>query len=129
MVNFMFECYRDEKRRSRLEEKLKWHIENKNPGGVCDMTIFYLYSVENIVFPLNKQINGAVFEQNINDSENFIRNEYKMEDGRKMLHFEDGNFFGTTSNNERVRFRTLHCQGNAKGIMSEIQRSIENVSN
>lgn len=128
MVDFMFSCYKNDDKRSKLLEKMKWHSQTNTPGGVCDMTIFYLFSTEKEVFPLNKEVNGEVFDQNINDSENFIRNEYKMQNGIKMLKFKDGHFFGSKSDGQEVRFRTLHCQGNSKNIMMQIERSIENAT-
>lgn len=121
MCEFIFSSYSDPLKLSRLQEKANWHVQNNVPGGVCDMTVFYLFTLENDVSPINKLIEGTVFDQNVNDSENFFRNEFFMIDGKKKIVRDRNSLFGETSNGERVRFRTIHCQGNAKAFLTKIE--------
>jgi hypothetical protein len=121
MCEFIFSSYTDPLRLTKLQEKASWHMSNKIPGGVCDMTVFYLFTLENDVFPINRVIDNTTFDQNVNDSENFIRNEFIMIEGKKKITREGNLLFGETSHGEKVRFRTIHCQGNAKAFFTKIE--------
>jgi len=76
--NFILERYSKEKIHV-LREKWNYHQQNQVPGGVCDMTLLYLFSKTIHFQSLSKVIDGYVFDQNYLDSENYYAAEYEME--------------------------------------------------
>lgn len=62
-----------------LEEKWNYHQKNNIPGGVCDMTLLYLFSKQIKFFCLSFERNSLCFDQNFIDSENYYKNEFEME--------------------------------------------------
>jgi hypothetical protein len=73
---FILDCYT-----SPIPEALtaKWarHLEVGKPGGVCDMTILYLFSKEIKFFELSKVVEGKCFDQNMLVGENYLPDEYE----------------------------------------------------
>jgi hypothetical protein len=60
-----------------LLDKWNWHIESKYFGGICDMTIMYLFYFENNLQSLCKvQKDNSTFDQNFYVPENYLKNEY-----------------------------------------------------
>ena len=100
-----------------LKEKWDWHIREKRPGGVCDMTHLYLFSKDQpTVHNLTGKVEGdGVFEHNIRVSENGLPDEFQMLKGKKEIVWRDGLPYGYSLRLERwVRFNTLHLQADAK---------------
>lgn len=76
--NFMKTQYIDKESRKRLKRKHAYHIKNNKPGGVCDMTLLYLYAQENNVNNMTSVFNDSTYDHNINVSENMEVDEYEM---------------------------------------------------
>lgn len=76
--DFIFHCY-DTTGIKKLEEKWNYHMQNGIPGGVCDMTLFYLFYDKLSFCSLSSVTHDIVFDQNFIDSENYYRNEYTTE--------------------------------------------------
>lgn len=96
--DFVVNAYASDKI-GELELKWKYHLDNKIPGGICDMTLLYLFSKEINFFPLSKVLNEACFDQNMLDPENYYKNEYKVvnrNDGRKQkdINWKNGSPYG-----------------------------------
>jgi len=121
LVIFMNNCYIDDNYHEKLKDKWNWHISKHHGGGVCDMTIFYFYMLSNEVHPINKICNAKVFDHNINVSENYYDNEFKMKENKKYLEYNDGNFYSITTNNEKIKMNTIHCQGHTKDFIKIIK--------
>lgn len=120
-----------------LEAKWHWHQTESKPGGICDMTLLYLWASDTYRLGLfhpttkivnnAKVINGATFDHNINVAENYELDEYEMEAGHKRLWlYEDWNdsrpVLGrvVTDSRERVFANALHFQGGpTKELMKE----------
>jgi putative methyltransferase (TIGR04325 family) len=62
-----------------LEEKWNYHKKNNIAGGVCDMTLLYLFAKQIKFFSLSLDRNNLCFDQNFIDSENYYKNEFEME--------------------------------------------------
>lgn len=63
---------------SQLKEKWNYHLKNSISGGVCDMTLLYLFSKEINFYSLSKEKEGVAFDQNNLDNENYFKNEYEL---------------------------------------------------
>jgi hypothetical protein len=122
--NFMIECYSSKERMEKLNEKFNYHLTNSIPGGICDMTLLYLFSLENKIKALNFESKKSVFDQNINDSENFYKDEFVMIDCKKKLIKENQTFYGETKDGKKIRFKAVHFQGNSKHFLIELENLI-----
>lgn len=106
-----------------LTEKYKYHLKNSVKGGVCDMTLLYLWSLNKDDI-LNTAIvnNGMTFDHCIGEASNYLDNEFKYNRilRIKAVGFDDVGVYCTTINGQRVHMHTLHCQGAAKPMMAHI---------
>ncbi|HWY33941.1 MAG TPA: hypothetical protein VNX68_04800, partial [Nitrosopumilaceae archaeon] len=111
--DFIVKLYAEPEYMERLEKKYQYHLTNKLPGGVCDMTAFWEYQKDypNCAKDLNNIEEGQVFDDNINEGDGF-----EMEDGKiKRIEMKNGFPFGTlTGTGKQIKFNTLHFQGVAK---------------
>jgi len=126
--NFVVEMYSDEKKLSLLKNKWELHQRTGTPGGVCDMSLLYLWSLNHEVINNAKVIDGATFDHNINVAENYWRDEYEMVKGssemRKRMDWQPEDQTGTLHgwnivSRDWIEFNALHFQGGAKGLMRE----------
>lgn len=62
----------------KLKEKWTYHQQHNIAGGVCDMTLLYLFSNTINFCSLTKVVDGITFDQNYIDSENYYKNEYEL---------------------------------------------------
>jgi hypothetical protein len=115
-----------------LATKWRWHQQMRQPGGICDMTLLYLwYSwrktdaiafLEEPIINNGKVFDGATFDHNINVAENYLPDEYAMSDGgiKAVALNNNGDYMGWNElKGEPVKFHALHFQGGAKGLMEE----------
>ncbi len=77
-ATFILEAY-TEKYIGQLEEKWDFHQQHQLSGGICDMTLLYLFSKQINFYSLSQVKNGAAFDQNFLDDENYFKAEYEME--------------------------------------------------
>lgn len=121
-INYTMHIYREEVH--ILEEKYFWHIENKKLGGICDMTLLYLWAKnkENIL-NTSMIINDSVIDHNIQSSENYNKKEYKYNKLIKLkrVKFDKGiPYLYNMDLNKRVKLNAIHCQGSSKKLMKNI---------
>lgn len=111
---------------SELKSKYKHHLSTGAAGGVCDMTLLYLFSKKVHVSPLCTVVDGSTFDHNINSSENSIKDEYEMKSvtgpyGKmsiKNIKMINGAPFCLNLDMDLdVKFHSLHFQGGAKTLM------------
>lgn len=108
-----------------LKQKHAHHIKNNIPGGVCDMTLLYLFSKENKIDSITSVVNGETFDHNINSSENLFNGEYDMAQTqygfiKKIDIIENKPFCHNKTLNKHIKFNTLHFQG-ASGVKNTIK--------
>jgi hypothetical protein len=123
-TDFCFKAYEDRKIRSELEAKYRWHIDNRSPGGVCEMTLLYLWAETNssAVVNLAKVVNNTVADEAISSPTNYFDDEYEMRGGFKRLVFRKGVPYGFNKIlKQEIRFWCLHCQGDSKRLMQSLQ--------
>jgi hypothetical protein len=106
--DFVMEIYSTEKIKV-LEEKWNYHQQNNILGGICDMTLLYLFSKEINFYPLSKVTNGIAFDHNVCVSENYYPDEYEMEKAGdrliKKITWKNGQPYGNNKIlNEQIRF-------------------------
>lgn len=106
-------AYTTPKLLAKLREKWGWHQRENKPGGVCDMTLLWLFSRGKNVVNLAQVRDGATFDDNINVSENYHPDEYRMKAGRKEITWDDNQPYGWNLRLRRpIRFHALHFQSN-----------------
>lgn len=119
-LQFCIDSYKEEDKRKLLIEKYEFHQRTQSPGGICDMTLLYLwmkqtdFKVEN--FSLRK---GTVIDYNINEP-NIDTVSYVMWDryGMKRILFEDGiPHFVQQEDGKRVPVLVIHAWGGSKKYM------------
>lgn len=105
---------------SILEEKYDYHKANNVKGGVCDMTLLYLWSKDKPDI-LNTAIasENAVFDHVFARAENYKDSEYRFDKvlQSKKVEFEDKTPYFISEKGERVQALTIHCQGSAKSFI------------
>jgi hypothetical protein len=108
-----------------LIEKYNYHRNHHVKGGVCDMTLLYLWSKtkdENYLYNTAIEKQGAVMDHCINISDNFAQKEYKINKllRIKSIKFIKNNpFFTKRGSGELIQAYILHFQGSAKTIMKD----------
>ena len=129
---FMKAQYTEKEGRKRLRRKHAHHIKNKLAGGICDMTLLYLYAQDNELECLTRNFEGTTFDHNINVAENQEKDEYQMREekiglGRtiriKDFQMVDGKpVVKNIITGEDVVFNSLHFQsaGGAKELIAKL---------
>ena len=99
-----------------IEEKIKHHQENGIPGGICDMTLYYLLTKELVVRPLlDIQPDGTTFDDNINDTNGFAGPEtFVHENNIKVLRQNGIVVEAKCVDGSYIRMNNIHYQGGAK---------------
>lgn len=87
-----------------LMQKATYHRETNLPGGVCDMTLLYLFAQTRPHTPLNRVHAGCAFDQNVRDNDNYYKDEYK----KTQIQWRGGlPYLQNTRTGEWIRFYTL----------------------
>jgi hypothetical protein len=124
-TSFCIEAYRDPTTRKALETKYRWHLEHRQPGGICEMTLLFLWR-QRIAATLSNL--AAVWDDKTADlaigaSANSANDEYPMQFGLKRFAFRDGIPFAHNRHlNLDIRFVSIHCQGRYKSSMRFLSR-------
>jgi len=105
-----------------IEPKIRHHKENSIPGGICDMTLYYLLTKEMPVRALlDIQPDGSVFDDNINDSFGFLgKDTFVLTEGKKTIRKVGDRFEARCTTGQWIRINNLHFQGNAKQYIKMI---------
>lgn len=114
---------------SLLQRKIDYHVQNNINGGICDMTLLYLYYIENEnkVFNLLVPSNAVAFDNKIDYGTNFKVDEYYTEkDGFKAIEITKGQPCILSKENVRIQFVGLHFQGSAKNRMCDFYTGNKN---
>lgn len=95
-------------------------------GGVSDMLLLKLFAAQSglAVGEMSAVRNGAIWDHNFNASD-----EFEMERYHKRIFFLDNEpwAYPWQANASRVRFRSLHMQGNAKKLIPEYAIDAERI--
>jgi hypothetical protein len=101
---------------SVLEPKIHYHKRNNIAGGICDMTLLYLYYYGNANKIMNLLIpaGGKVFDHNFNSASNYFPKEFVQAGEYKEVFFKNNKPNAFNSSGNRIVFKSLHFQGSAK---------------
>lgn len=106
--------------KDRLLKKWQYHCDSKVPGGICDMTLEYLWSLDTKLSVCNMANScDGVFDYNINTPDNYAKNEYKL-DGQlkiKKLVTENEKAYLIKKDGSKERVYAAHFLGPAKKYM------------
>lgn len=118
-TNFCIDAYDNENIKAKLAAKYQWHITNRMPGGVTEMTLLYLWSENNPkVFNLCRVLNDMTIDLASTSSDNYFQDEYQMHSGLKRFIFKNGIPYGYNNIlKKEIEFGCIHCQGWAKSTM------------
>lgn len=122
--DFIISTYRN--RKELLTEKWNYHRKHSLPGGVCDMTLLYLWAKEqgeSMILNTTKGFdvggNLVVIDCNINSTANYLKDEY-LYDGlfnMKKISFIEGIPYMHKGDGTKIQALALHFQGGAKRYM------------
>ena len=103
----------------QLQTKYQWHLANKKPGGITEMTLLYLWTKNTRdVFNLLDVVNDQTVDFAITISANLVADEYPMTSGLKKFVFREGRPYSYNKPLKRyVRFLCVHCQAGSKASM------------
>ena len=97
-----------------VQDKINFHKSTNTPGGICDMTFYYLLEHEKMieVQDLSKPINGFVFLNNVSNGEGFdSENQYDT--------FNLKNTIYDKINNTTYTLMNIHFQGRSKQLLND----------
>jgi hypothetical protein len=125
-IELCFDIYVNKSKFNLIDPKINWH--QTHIGGVCDMTLLYLFFSTNImdktltnfndIFIIDGELSS--FDHNINDSYGFEGAQtYLMENNIKKIIKKNNYYYAETNSNKYIRLLSIHFQGAAKNILSE----------
>lgn len=122
--DFMLSQYKNEHAIREFEKAYTTRIQNNQLGGICDMTMLTNYRKLNPekVGLTSLIINNSTFDYNINENCQHNYDDgilYNMKNGIKDVEIKDNIPYVRNSNNELIKFNSLHFQGIAKAHMRQ----------
>jgi hypothetical protein len=127
-IDFCFDIYKRKTHFELIEPKINYH--KTHPGGICDMTILYLFFSTNImdktltnfndIFIINDE--ACTFDHNINDSYGFEGDQtYLMKNNKKILINKNNSYYVETIKGKQIRLLSIHFQGGAKLLLEKFK--------
>ena len=109
--------------KERLYKKWNWHKQTGTPGGICDMTLLYLFYNSNgdRILNLSSTLNSMIFDNGIgSDYQGLFQTEtrsFPSKVNMRRVSFEDGQPYSITNEGNRISFKALHFSSGAKIYM------------
>ncbi len=122
--DFVISTYKNN--RALLIEKWNYQQVHNLPGGICDMTLLYLWSkqcgetkITNTMKEFTVESGMAVIDNNINSTESYTDDRYAYHAlfNMKKVTFRDGIPYLHRSDGTKIQTLVLHFQGGAKRYM------------
>lgn len=106
----------------KLKEKYNYHLSHNLKGGVCDMTLLYLWSktYKGELYNIAPVVDNQIFDHNFGSSGNYYDNEYKFNKilRTKVVIFKSGYpYFINIKEKKLIKANVIHCQGSAKALI------------
>ncbi len=103
----------------QLEEKWAYHQSNNIRGGICDMTLLYLWATAGRGFRvLNTTLglDGGIFDHFLSVSEGYSTGEYPVIKFLQMkrIKFQNSNAYFKRKDGNWIQAYTIHAQGTSK---------------
>ena len=120
-IGYLIDVYKNND--EKLQKKNEWHIKNKVDGGICDMTLLYLWINDSE----KKAINFCSKDNTDLGVENILRRKeeerYIINDGLEKICFIDGiPCFQRSDNREFIPAFVIHAQGDCKRYMGMLSK-------
>lgn len=114
-----------------IQEKINYHRSSKSPGGVCDMTLYYILAQSlNPRNLLDIQDDGSSYDDNINDSLGFNgQDTFVLNRRMKIIKVVDGKVVALCRDGREIRLNNLHYQGNSKKLIVETTNMLARLQN
>jgi hypothetical protein len=125
-IELCFDIYKRKSRFELIEPKINYH--KTHPGGICDMTVLYLFYSTNIMDKTLTNFNDifiidgepCTFDHNINDSYGFEGDKtYLMENNKKIIIKNNNSYYAKTIKGEYIRLLSIHFQGGSKLLLEK----------
>lgn len=125
-INLYKDIYVNKSKFHLIEDKINYHSEQNIPGGICDMTLYYLLQSEeildtqNLFFPIkDKSESEFIFMNNFSNSEGPNgKNSFQLEKGQISI-INKNKVFDTVSKKE-YNLCNIHFQGGAKKKLNRL---------
>jgi hypothetical protein len=120
LCEFSLRSFSEQRKFDIYKEKYDWHLSQQISGGICDMTTLYLFWLahQDQIFNLAINIQGHVFDNNLNTSANYYAEEYVRDEHQKIKKVKFINnrpfLFSTDTSGLPIQVHGLHFQGAAK---------------
>jgi hypothetical protein len=114
-----------------IEPKIRYHVENGVPGGICDMTLYYLLAKEKLldVLDLNQLLllegTPSAFDHTVFCASGYTGEQTYILRPNTMKEIErsgDHYLFVVQGSGQRIRALSLHFQGHSKPHMLNIYK-------
>lgn len=117
---------------SELEEKWNYHKTHNLGGGICDMTLLYLWANSVKKFKVLNTTQGyknGIFDHFSSLSEGYEKEEYKTLKGINIKHikFEKNRAYFKKSDGSWIQTYTIHAQGKSKIFVNTIDKKENNI--
>lgn len=114
-----------------LIEKWNYHLKRREAGGVCDMTLAYLWAKDKPgVLNSALILDGGTIDQNICDRANYSEDEYLYNNFAKLKRYKfkkDANGikqpFLIKKDKTLVQVYSIHCSGRGKACLPYLDRN------
>ena len=118
-IELCFDIYQNKTKFGVIEKKIQWHQQTGMPGGICDMTLYYLINrdkmIDNLVdlnMPIQTYDEKIVFDFNYSSTYGYNgKNTYEMEDWYKRIVKRNGKYYFATTDGNEIRAASIHFQG------------------
>lgn len=126
-IQLCFDIYDNRTKFELINQKIQWHKTTGTPGGICDMTLYYLlYSekiIENIVdlnVPILVDDEYLTFDHNVSDAYGHNGEyTYEKQNGIKTIIKKGKCYYFKTVNGQLIKTASIHYQGRAKQILEK----------
>lgn len=127
-LNLFKDIYVNKSKFNLIKEKIDYHDQTNSPGGICDMTLYYLLDQQNIITPQNllepiysKSGEEFVFMNNYSYPAGFYSDEnYLM--SKNKIKIYPGNKVNDLIRNKTIKLANIHFQGKAKVYLNRFTR-------
>lgn len=129
---FCIETYSENNENTaKLREKWQYHKTSGKAGGVCDMTLMYLWAQneKNLINVLDREWGGGVFDRAIKSETNYEKIfKYDKVNQMKKIEFDDNHmpYFVEESTEIRYPVVALHCISNTKIYINLLKKGVYN---
>ena len=121
---FCIQIYKEDP--SLLKQKWAYHREKQVSGGICDMTLFWLWRNRTTrkIYNLAQEKDGKVYDLIVNSPDNAREGEYCFSKWKnmKVVRFREGVPYLKRSDGQWVQANVLHCNGHHKQYIGLLQR-------